>query len=261
MPTDSWKPEQYQLFRRERQRPFFDLLGMMQPPDRRIARVVDLGCGTGELTAELATRYSAATVLGLDSSQAMLDQAAPLAGPRLSFRRQDIATFDEWADCDVVFSNAALHWVPDHAALFDRLLSSLRPGAELAAQMPANDHHDSHRVAAEVAASPPFASLLRGWVRATPVEPGERYAERLDAHGFREARVEERIYGHALSDESAVVEWVKGTLLTAYLARLDDQDGAAFLDAYRSRLRAALGRHAPYFYTYRRLLLWGRKSA
>lgn len=255
--ADSWSPEQYGKFRAERMQPFFDLVAMLQPAPTM--RIVDLGCGPGELDSELAARFPDATVEGIDSSAAMLARAAEHATDRVSFRRADITTFVEYENYDLVFSHAAFQWVPDNAALMRRILTRMKPGAQLAVQMPQNDGHPSHRIAGEVAQTAPFRDLLDGYVRETYALPMERYAELLYDHGIRNAHCLERIYGHELANTAAVVEWVKGTLLTPYLTRLDADGQAAFLDAYRTRVLATLGDHAPYFYPFRRLLFWGSR--
>ena len=166
--TDAWDPDQYHRFRAERQRPFFDLLALVGggPP----ARVYDLGCGTGELTAELHRRLGAATTVGVDNSAAMLERAAAFAGPGLRFEEGDITAFGGRGEtADVVFSNAALQWLPDHPAVVARWAGALGPGGQLAVQVPANADHPSHLVAAEVATEAPFAAAMGGDPPADPV--------------------------------------------------------------------------------------------
>src|SRR3954449_8479933 len=136
MPNDTWDPAQYEQFERERSAPFYDLLDLVEPCPE--GRVVDLGCGTGELTRALHERTTASSTLGLDSSRAMLERSASHAGEGLTFELGDI---DEWAPSeafDLVFSNAALHWVDGHAALFARLTAAVAPRGQLAVQVPAN---------------------------------------------------------------------------------------------------------------------------
>ncbi len=252
--SDSWDPEQYRKFKAQRAAPFFDLIALIRRQLGRV-RAIDLGCGTGELTAVLAERLDA-DVLGVDSSAKMLAEAARHAGLHVTFAQRDIAAVDDYAPYDLVFSNAALHWVPDHETLVPKILRALRPGAQIAVQMPNNFAHASHRVAAEVAADFGLPPATRH------VLPLERYAELLHAHGFTDQIAHEKIYGHAMDRTSDVVEWTKGTTLTAYLPRLDDAKQAAFLTAYRTRLVAALGgdADAPYFYAFRRLLFWARRD-
>ncbi|MBC7542713.1 MAG: methyltransferase domain-containing protein [Candidatus Sericytochromatia bacterium] len=237
--------------------PFEALVAMIEPaPDMRM---VDLGCGTGELTAQLAKRFPDSRVLGIDSSEAMLAKAKPLTSPHVRFEQQDIQAFDGYADYDVIFSNAAFQWVPDNEAMMDRLLKGMKPGAQLAVQMPKNDDHLSHTIAALIATEAPFRDWLNGYVRESHALTLERYAELLQNHGLKHAVCLERIYGHELSSTADIVEWVRGTLLTAYLGRLHPDQGNVFVAAYRERLLHAMGRQTPYFYPFRRMLLWARK--
>jgi trans-aconitate 2-methyltransferase len=220
--------------------------------------VVDLGCGPGELTRRAHERLAARETTGVDSSPAMLADAAAHTAPGLRFARGDIATF-EGGPFDVVLSNAALHWVPDHEALVPRLASLLAPGGQLAFQVPANEAHPSHAVAREVAREPAFAAALGGHVRESPVLAPEAYARLLFGLGFRAQRVRAEIYAHPLAEPADVVEWVRGSLLTDYEKRLAPEAFAAFLARYRERLLAALPDERPFLYTYRRILVWGRR--
>jgi trans-aconitate 2-methyltransferase len=253
--VDAWEPDRYGRFAAERAAPFFDLLGLVRPVPG--GRVVDLGCGGGELTVQLHRRLGAGETLGLDSSPAMLERAAGLAGDGLRFELGDIAEF-AGGDWDVVFSNAALHWLPDHGALLGRLVAALRPGGQLAVQVPANHDHPAHLVAAEVAAAEPFRTLLGGYVGRSPVQAPEWYSELLDRLGLAEQHVRLQVYLHRLADRDEVVEWVRGTLLTDYAARLPAERFEELLAAYRQRLLPRLQDTRPYRYLFKRLLLWGR---
>jgi trans-aconitate 2-methyltransferase len=256
--TDQWNPGQYNKFREQRMQPFFDLLALIRPQSG--LRAIDLGCGTGELTALLAERLPAASVLGVDSSPAMLEQATPRAGARVAFARQDASELRDFSGYELVFSHAAFQWIPDNEGLMRRVLGSMRPGAQIAVQLPNNEAHPSHTEAQALAVEPPFRDQLAGFVRRSEALPLERYAELLYEHGFHEQVCFEKIYGHELPSSADVVEWVKGTSLSAYLSRLDPAGAAAYQAAYRARLLARIGEHAPYFYPFRRILFWGVKG-
>jgi trans-aconitate 2-methyltransferase len=256
--SDTWNPERYDRFAEERRRPFFDLLALVQPPAPPAPgpRVVDLGCGTGALTRHLHVALGARETLGIDSSAAMLAKAQ--AAPGLRFTRGDIADFEGDA-YDLVFSNAALHWLPDHERLVTRLTRALADGGQLAFQVPANFNHPSHVVADEVAREPRFAAALGGFTHATHVLAPEVYAALLDRLGFAEQRVRLEVYAHRLTERRDVVAWVEGTLLTGYRARLNDAEYAAFVERYAEHLLPRLGAHDPYLFTFKRILVWGRR--
>jgi len=258
--ADPWNPDRYARFAAERRLPFDDLVAPLSPAPG--GRVVDLGCGPGELTRALHERLGAAETVGVDTSPAMLARAAAHAGGGLRFVLGDAGAFaDGPGGWDVVFSNAALHWVEGHEALLPRLAALLAPGGQLAVQVPCNDHHPSHTAAQAVAAEAPFAAALGGWSRTSPVLPPERYAELLFRAGLTARRVRLEVYGHELAGRDEVVEWVRGTTLTDYERRLPAALWPAFLERYRARLAAALPDERPFLYTYRRLLLWGRRPA
>lgn len=260
---DAWDPDQYHRFRAERSKPFFDLLALLEPVDR--PRVVDLGCGTGELTAELHRALGARETTGIDSSPAMLERAADHAGDGLRFVEGDISTFGGAAGdrYDVVLANASLQWVPDHPAVIGRWASALADGGQLAIQVPSNADHASHRLAQEVARSSAFADHFAGG--APPPDPvasvlaPETYAELLDELGFGDQHVRLQVYGARLPSSADIVEWVKGTNLTRFQTRLPEDVFASFLERYRTRLLEVVGERAPYFYAFKRILVWGRR--
>lgn len=257
-PSDVWNPDQYGKFRDERSGPFHDLLALVRRTPS--PRVVDLGCGTGELTRIAHLGLAARETVGVDASAAMLARAAAHAAEGLTFRPGDIATFGE-GGWDVVLSNAALHWVADHAALVARLAGLLAPGGQLAFQVPANDGHPSHATARDVAREPEFAAALGGHVRESPVLEPEAYAHHLFRLGFSEQRVRVEVYAHRLASRDDVVEWVRGTYLTDFQRRLDGPTWERFLARYRALLASRLPDERPFLYTYRRVFVWGQLGA
>ena len=261
-PIDGWNPEQYERFRSERQQPFDDLLMLCHPvPD---GRVVDLGCGTGDLTKILHEEMEAEQTVGIDSSDAMLERAQALhsAISGLSFEQGDIAT---WLGegLDLVFANASLQWVDDHLNLLARMRTALHPDGQMAFQVPANYRHPSHVLAHQVAIEPPFIDALDGDApedRGRFVLSPEVYADLLYELGAKDQVVRMEVYGHELETTGEVVEWVMGTLLTPYRKRLTPDLFDEFVERYRERLIEELGEREPYFYGFKRILCWARFS-
>jgi trans-aconitate 2-methyltransferase len=263
-PVD-WDPDQYRKFAAERAKPFWDLVGLIAT-DRPIGRAVDLGCGDGALTAQAADRLGIGEMLGIDDSPAMLADAARYARPGVSFELGDIGAWGVdgvgEGEHDLVLANASLHWVSDHPRVLARWAAALAPGGQLAVQVPTNADHPSHLLAAEVAATEPFASAFDGppppdQVAANVLLP-EDYATLLDDLGFTDQIVRLQVYGHVLESTAAVVEWVRGTTLTRFFKPLPVELREPFVDAYRGALLARLGERAPYFYPFKRILFWGR---
>jgi trans-aconitate 2-methyltransferase len=243
-----WNPQQYERFKLERAQPFHDLLALVEP--RPAMRVVDLGCGTGELTRLMHEQLEAAKTLGVDSSAEMLARAAAFATDTLSFEQATVEAFTGRPPFDLLFSNAALHWVEDHPALFARLTTMIAPGGQLAVQMPFNHDHVSQRVAAELA--PRFGVAPR----VPPLLAPEAYASLLHSLGYSRQHVRLQVYGHVLDSARGVIEWVKGSTLTEYQRKLGER-WPEFLEAYTERMLGELGDARPYFFPFKRVHIWG----
>ncbi len=225
-----WDVQQYEKFRDERSQPFLDLLARV--PDGAYTTIVDLGCGTGELTRILCDRWSKSRVTGVDSSDEMLAAAATrsMTG-RLDFVKGNVGAWSG-GPFDLVISNATLQWVPDHDRLLPHLRSMIAPGGVIAVQMPGNFDAPSHTILKELS-----APRLREW-RAAPVQTLAWYVERLWSLGL-DADAWETTYLHVLHGEDAVLEWVKGTALRPVLAQLNPADHKPLMEAYAARLREA----------------------
>jgi trans-aconitate 2-methyltransferase len=144
--------------------------------------------------------------------------------------------------------------------LLGRLVAGLNPGGQLAVQMPANHDHPSHVVAAEVAGTEPFRTALDSYHRESPVREPEWYALLLDRLGLPDQHVRLQVYLHHLAARDDVVEWVRGTLLTDYQARMPEELFTEFLATYRERLLPQLDDARPYPYPFKRILFWGRRG-
>ena len=194
--------------------------------------MADLGCGSGELTATLLDRWPDAAVVGVDSSPEMI---AAAAAPGVRFELADLATWTPPAPVDLLVSNAALQWVPDHPVLVPRLAGSVAPGGVLAFQVPGNFAAPSHVLLREAASRHGVGDVPR----AAPVLDPTAYAELLAGLGWA-VDAWETTYVHVLAGDDAVLRWVTGTALRPVLAALPDDAAREALTAdYGAMLRAA----------------------
>ncbi len=232
-----WDPGQYARYSDERGRPFVDLVERVRCAAPR--RVVDLGCGPGNLTAMLPDRWPDAVIEGVDSSPEMIEKAGSLATDALTFRVGDITTWEAPSDADVVLSNAALQWVPGHLDLVTRWAEQLPRGGWLAFQVPSNFDAPSHTIMRGLAESSRWAPLLDGVLRhADAVATPAVYGTVLMQAGLV-IDVWQTTYLHVLQGQDPVLEWVRGTGLRPVLAALDEQQAAEFESDYRAALRSA----------------------
>jgi trans-aconitate 2-methyltransferase len=233
-----WDPDRYQEFSDERARPFTDLVSRIGAKSPRT--VVDLGCGTGDLTALLSRRWPAARVLGVDSSVEMGRAAS--SGSGVEFTVGDIR---DWAsssaatsgEVDVLVSNAALQWVPGHLGLVPLLVASVSPGGWLALQVPGNFEEPSHTIRRDLAAEPAYAEHTAG----VAIPDAHDAATYLRALRGLDCEVDawETTYLHVLQGEDPVFSWVSGTGARPTLQALPDDLRPRFEEEYKRRLREA----------------------
>lgn len=231
----TWDPAQYLRWSDHRVRPAVDLIQRVPLP--RPAHIVDLGCGTGNVTALLRRVWPEARVTGVDGSAAMLERArASDAG--VDWHQAEIGAWRPAAPVDLLFSNAALHWLDDHATLFPRLLGFVAPGGVLAVQMPRNFSEPSHTSITDVARVGPWRGRLAPLIRPEPCHAPAYYWDLL-APRATSLDVWETVYQQALSGANPVADFVKGSWLKPFLDALDATEGAAFEAAYRTRVERA----------------------
>lgn len=232
----SWSAGQYLTFAEERTRPCRDLAAHVSLG--HVSRIVDLGCGPGNSTEVLAERWPSAEITGVDNSPEMID-AAGRAHPEYRWRLLDIA---EWAredngQFDLVFSNAALQWVPDHELIYPRLWMRVAPAGALAIQLPGNFDAPPHRAMREIAASVHWRSAFGpDGVREWHVHDLDFYYDLMAPHA---AQVDlwATEYMHVLPSSDAILEWYKGTGLRPFLDALEcDADRDRFIRHYRERI-------------------------
>jgi trans-aconitate 2-methyltransferase len=250
-----WNPDAYNQFYKDRSAPFTDLMALIEC--REGLEVIDLGCGTGQLTRRLADSLPESNVLGIDSSAEMLARTAEYTRPGLRFEQQRLE--DVQGEWDLVFSHAVIQWVPDHRQLIPQLLSMVRPGGQIAVHIPSNHTHYSHRAILETVAEEPFCTALANWRRISPVLPADQYAELLFENGAGNITAFEKVYPVMVENTDEMVKWTKSTTLIPYFERLPEALHGLFMDRYCAKLRARWA-DGPIFYTYRRTLFVATKA-
>jgi trans-aconitate 2-methyltransferase len=254
----AWDPEQYLKFAQPRLRPALDLLAGIALDAPR--SVYDLGCGAGNVTRLLAARWPDAAITGIDDSAAMLDEAARIPS-RIIWRQQSVGEWAPDAPADVIYSNAALHWLSDHATLFPRLMGMLAPRGVLAAQMPRNFGAPSHTLVAATIRGGPWQSRLEPLLRPAPVNEPRFYYGVL-APVAADIDIWECEYLQVLTGDNPVKEFVKGSYLKQFLDALDGPQRAAFEDQYAMRVHEAYPPEADgtTLFPFRRLFLIATKA-
>jgi len=231
----NWDPTQYLKFAGERLRPALDLLARI--PATAPTTVVDLGCGAGNLAPLFQQRWPQAKLVGVDSSPQMLAKARA-DYPQASFVQADFATWRPAQPVDVLYSNAALHWLDGHDTLFPALLETVAPGGWMAVQMPRNFAAPSHTCVVETIEQGSWRATLEPLLRRRPVGTPQDYWRLLQGHAAS-LDIWEIEYLQVLKGENPVAEFVKGSWLKQFLDRLQEPERSAFEAGYRTRVRAA----------------------
>ena len=236
--VSTWDPNLYLRFHDQRLRPALDLLARVPLQAARV--VYDLGCGTGNVTRLLHERWPDAAVTGVDASPEMLEKAKPI--PHVQWQQADLATWRAAAPADLVYSNAAFHWLDAHEVLFPHLFAQVAPGGFLAIQMPRQHLRPTHQILFELVREARWR-FLAGATRENPVHDAAFYYDRLTGAAAM-LDIWETEYLHVLEGEDPVLNWVAGSILRPVLERLDAANKAAFLEAFGARLREVYPRRA-----------------
>lgn len=227
----SWSATQYSRFEDERNRPIRDLLARI--PTQPVRRAVDAGCGPGNSTELLRARYQGAIVTGFDSSADMIAAACKRL-PDLRFTVEDLTAWADEDGFDVILANAVIQWIPDHETLLPKLFARLAAGGSLAIQFPDNLNEPAHRLMREVATAGSWPIPEDR----TEIQSAEWYYRVLRGCGAA-VDIWRTTYYHPLAGAPAIVEWFKGTGLRPFLNPLNDEERAAFLRLYQSRIAEA----------------------
>lgn len=249
----AWNPEVYDQFKNERSAPFFDLLNLVEKrPD---LSVIDLGCGTGELTSQLLDYLEDSKIIGIDSSAEMLEKAKHFETSRLTFAKRSIEDQLNLNDTfDLIISNAAIQWCNEHKELFPRIISKIKQGGQLAVQIPSNHEFIVHRLLGEVADREPYKGVYASWKREYTVLKIEDYAEILFNNKGREITVFEKVFPHVLENAEAVYNWASGTAMIPYVEKLPDDLKEQFKSDYKKELQEVFP-VSPVFYPFKRTFI------
>jgi len=234
----TWDATLYLQFGNERTQPSIDLASRIAVQSPR--RIIDLGCGPGNSTEVLRRRWPEAEITGLDSSPEMI-AAATKAYPGGQWVLGDIATWEAASPFDIVFSNAALQWVRDHARVFPHLIQQVAKGGALAVQIPAHIASPLHQLMLQIADEPRWRDRMAAAMHALTMERPALYYEALKPQASR-IELWETEYNHVMENSDAILEWIQGTGLRPFLEALaSEEDKQDFLE----KLRAGVARAYP----------------
>jgi len=216
---EPWQPAVYLKFGRERTQPSVDLAARIEVDGVR--RVLDIGCGPGNSTGVLKARWPAAHITGLDSSPEMIGRAKA-DYPDGDWVVADIREWHPGQSCDVVFSNATLHWVPEHERLIPRLFDMVRRGGAIAAQVPSVQDSPVHRAARRLAETGGWSRVLARGQEALTWHSEVFYYDQLAPLSTR-VELWHTTYYHLMSSHQEIIQWYSGSGLKAYLSRLSSE--------------------------------------
>lgn len=237
----NWDAELYLRFAEERTQPAIDLLSRIRVAEPR--RVLDVGCGPGNSSALLRQRWPRAQVIGLDSSPAMIAAAAKDC-PNGHWIVADIRTWRDPEPFDVIYSNAALQWVPNHGTLLPCMVDMVAPGGALAVQVPRHVHSPVHQLMLEISQRPEWRGRMDSARAAITVEVPAFYYDLLQPWTKR-IDLWETEYLHVLEDPAALVTWMRGTGLRPFLEALDtDEQRQRFEDLLLRGVESVYARRA-----------------
>lgn len=250
----TWDPKKYNEFKEERSKPFEDLVShIVDYPNQK---VIDLGCGTGELTKKLSEKLTNSTVLGIDNSAEML--AKTPTAENLTFKEIPILELlKEETKWDLIFSNAALQWIDNHGELFPKIISCINPGGQLAVQMPQQNENILNRILLNLVQEEPFASYLKNWTRPSPVLTLDEYAKIFFENGGTDLVIYEKVYPLISTSKNDFFDFISGSALSVYQERLKKDEFEKLSNEFKNRIDKYFP-NIPSIYAFRRLILYAR---
>lgn len=250
----TWDPKKYNEFKEERSKPFDDLTS--QIIDKPNLKVIDLGCGTGELTKKLHQKLTHPFVLGIDNSAEMLAKAPTLEN--LEFKEKPILEqVNDETKWNLIFSNAALQWIDNHYELFPKIISRIKAGGQLAVQMPQQNENILNKILFQLVQEEPFASYLKNWTRPSPVLTLDEYAKILFENGGKDLVLYDKVYPLISTKKDDFFDFISGSALTVYQERLKEQEFEALATEFKKRIDAYFP-EVPSIYAFRRLIIYAK---
>lgn len=251
----AWNPTIYNKFKKERYAPFYDLLTLITRKQQM--QIIDLGCGTGELTGLLSKEFPGSSVLGVDSSKEMLEESQQHEDTRTHFEHRTIeAQLDQKNKWDLVFSNAAIQWIDNHRDLLPRMIALVKPGGQLAIQIPSQNENILNQLLLEIVQEEPFITDLKGWKKTSPLLSMDEYAQVLFENGCKEITIIQKVYPLIVHDSDELFEFISGSALIPYFERFSDDIKILFVQKYQQRIRAKFS-SSPILYAFKRILIKG----
>lgn len=251
-----WNPDTYDQFKTERSAPFFDLLNLVDSKPN--LSVIDLGCGTGELTSGLSGYFENPKITGIDSSAEMLEKAEKHSTESLQFFHRSVEEQLELEEkFDLIIANASLQWCTQHHQLFPDIISKLDQEGQLAVQIPSNHNFIVHQLLSKVAEMELYRAEFKGWVREYPVLKIDEYAKILYENKGKDINVFEKVYPHVMKDSDAIFEWASGTAIIPFLEKLPDELKENYKTDYKAELKKVFP-DSPVFYPFKRTFIYAK---
>jgi trans-aconitate 2-methyltransferase len=250
----AWNPEKYNEFKTLRYKPFFDLTAHIM--DKPNMKVIDLGCGTGELTHMLSKRLTNPSIKGIDSSKEMLEKAKEFTSIQFDQKtiEEQINTGEKW---DLVFANASIQWVDNHKELFPKIISLLNPEGQLAIQMPCQNENLLNQIVIELVQEEPYKTALNNWKRISPVLTMDDYAQILFENSGTDIIIYQKVYPMIANSHDELYEFILGSTLVPYFERLKGEIKEQFINEFKSRIEKRFSK-MPSLYAFKRILLHAR---